>query len=148
MTPVRLLLSLPRWLPPLAAAWLFVQPVASPVAGLRAADPERPAAAAPPLPWLTSLRDAQQQALQQNQLLLVKFETTWCGWCRKLDDEMQQPKPREAASSPSAPVPAKASTTCQPPRSWPSQLNRVSRTRSGVGRSPGTWGTGSLVRFH
>ena len=36
----------------------------------------------------------------------------------------------------------------QPVRSWPSQLNRVSRTRSGVGRRPGLSDTLSLVRFH
>jgi hypothetical protein len=33
-------------------------------------------------------------------------------------------------------------------RSWPSQLNKVSRTRSGVGRRPGRSATGSLLRFH
>ena len=56
--------------------------------------------------------------------------------------------PREAASKPSAPVPAKASKQCAPCTSEPNQLNRVSRTRSGVGRKPGWVGTGSLLRFH
>ena len=36
----------------------------------------------------------------------------------------------------------------QPVRSCPSQLNRVSRTRLGVGRRPSWAGTGSLERFH
>ena len=48
--------------------------------------------------------------------------------------------PRDAASKPSAPVPANASTQCQPLRSCPSQLKSVSRTRSGVGRNPGCAG--------
>ena len=56
--------------------------------------------------------------------------------------------PREAASKPSAPVPANASMQRQPSRSWPSQLNSVSRTRSGVGLRPGLSRTGSFVRFH
>ena len=59
-----------------------------------------------------------------------------------------QVAPREAASKPSTPVPANASIQRQPVRSWPSQLNSVSRTRSGVGRRPGRSGTLSRVRFH
>ena len=56
--------------------------------------------------------------------------------------------PRDAASKPSAPVPAKASTQRQSVRSWPNQLNKVSRTRSGVGRNPGLSMTLILLRFH
>jgi hypothetical protein len=63
--------------------------------------------------------------------------------------------PREAASRPRAPVPANASTQCQPGNSPPpapamlaSQLNSVSRTRSGVGRRPGLSATERRVRFH
>ena len=48
--------------------------------------------------------------------------------------------PREAASSESAPEPAYRSRQRRPVRSCPSQLNSVSRTRSGVGRRPGTAG--------
>jgi hypothetical protein len=33
---------------------------------------------------------------------------------------------------------------CQPVRSCPNQLNKVSRTRSGVGRKPGLLATGNL----
>jgi len=56
--------------------------------------------------------------------------------------------PRDAASKPSAPLPANASRQRQPSRSCPSQLNSVSRTLSGVGRKPGRSATGSLLRFH
>src|SRR5229473_4982432 len=41
--------------------------------------------------------------------------------------------PRESASKPRAPLPAKRSRHAMPVRSRPSQLNSVSRTRSGVG---------------
>ena len=53
--------------------------------------------------------------------------------------------PRDAASKPSAPVPANASRQRQPLRSCPSQLNSVSRTRSIVGRSPGFVGDRQLA---
>src|SRR5438105_10400046 len=43
--------------------------------------------------------------------------------------------PRDSASNPSAPLPAKRSRHARPSRRWPSQLKSVSRTRSGVGRS-------------
>src|SRR5690606_3563043 len=63
--------------------------------------------------------------------------------------------PREAASKPSAPVPANASRQRQPgsapppaPARLASQLNSVSRTRSGVGRRPGRSATARRVRFH
>src|SRR5690606_35806165 len=56
--------------------------------------------------------------------------------------------PREAASKPRTPVPAKSSRQSQPVRSWPSQLKSDSRTRSGVGRRPSSAGTGSFERFH
>ncbi len=55
--------------------------------------------------------------------------------------------PRDAASRPRAPEPANASSTRQPDRSWPSQLKSVSRTQSGVGRSPGRASTRNRVRF-
>ena len=42
--------------------------------------------------------------------------------------------PRESASIASAPLPAKRSRQSRPSSHWPSQLNSVSRTRSGVGR--------------
>jgi hypothetical protein len=55
--------------------------------------------------------------------------------------------PREAASKPSAPLPANRSRQRWPSSRWPSQLNSVSRTRSGVGRRPSRSSTGSGVRF-
>jgi uncharacterized protein YcbX len=60
--------------------------------------------------------------------------------------------PRLAASKPSAPLPANRSRQRTWPQVWSSrcssQLNTVSRTRSGVGRSPSASSTGSGVRFH
>ena len=53
-----------------------------------------------------------------------------------------------APAADAAPVPAKRSTQAWPSRSWPSQLNSVSRTRSGVGRSPGTAVTSSRRERH
>src|SRR5256885_2441183 len=50
--------------------------------------------------------------------------------------------PRESASKPRAPLPAKRSRQAMPVRSCPSQLNSVSRTRSGVGlksAASGNW---------
>ncbi|CAM2182673.1 hypothetical protein PSAC2689_40478 [Paraburkholderia sacchari] len=55
--------------------------------------------------------------------------------------------PRDAASKPSAPLPANRSRQRWPSRRWPSQLKSVSRTRSGVGRRPSRSSTGSGVRF-
>src|SRR3954471_16177070 len=49
--------------------------------------------------------------------------------------------PREAASNPSAPLPAKRSRQLFSSSVWPSQLNSVSRTRSGVGRRSPRSGT-------
>src|SRR5271167_904245 len=56
--------------------------------------------------------------------------------------------PRDRASNESAPLPANGSSVVRPVRSWPSQLNSVSRTRSGVGRSAGRSGNPSLRPRH
>ena len=48
--------------------------------------------------------------------------------------------PRDSASSPSAPLPANRSRQRLPSTTGASQLKRVSRTRSGVGRMPGCRG--------
>ncbi|SEH06028.1 Uncharacterised protein [Candidatus Venteria ishoeyi] len=56
--------------------------------------------------------------------------------------------PREAASRPNAPLPAKASRQTAPGRLGINQLNKVSRRRSGVGRNPGSLGTASLRPRH
>jgi len=44
--------------------------------------------------------------------------------------------PRDSASRPSTPLPAKQSSTTAPGHTGASQLNSVSRIRSGVGRKP------------
>src|SRR5699024_8235670 len=56
--------------------------------------------------------------------------------------------PRDNASRNSAPLPVKASSTRAPWIVGASQLNSVSRTRSGVGRKPGASGTVSLRERH
>ena len=56
--------------------------------------------------------------------------------------------PRDNASNPSAPLPANRSRTREPGSIGCNQLNRVSRTRSGVGRKPGRSSTGSRVPRH
>src|SRR5512134_981998 len=48
--------------------------------------------------------------------------------------------PRDSASKPRAPEPAKRSRQRLPARSWPSQLKSRSRTKSGVGRRPAAAG--------
>ena len=38
------------------------------------------------LTWLTNVPQAQQQAKDQNKLVLMDFTgSDWCGWCKKLD---------------------------------------------------------------
>ncbi len=87
-------------------------------------------------------RRVDEHQVQAGRCALAQLRAASCSTMHTLA------APREAASSPSAPVPEKASRQRQPDKSWPSQLNRVSRTRSGVGRRPGKWGTGRRVRFH
>lgn len=55
--------------------------------------------------------------------------------------------PREAASKPSAPLPAKRSRQRAPNIPEPNQLKSVSLTRPGVGRNPDTAGTINRRRF-
>src|SRR5690606_29040742 len=56
--------------------------------------------------------------------------------------------PRDSASRPSAPLPAKRSTTRAPANTGASQLKSVSRTRSGVGRRSGRLGNSSRRPRH
>src|SRR3954471_4665335 len=56
--------------------------------------------------------------------------------------------PRESASKPSAPLPAKRSRHARSSRRWPSQLKSVSRTRSGVGRSAAAAGNFTMRLRH
>src|SRR5690606_38213244 len=59
-----------------------------------------------------------------------------CFTCRDRSTKVTDAAPRDRASSPNAPLPAKRSRQRAPAITGISQLNRVSRTRSGVGRNP------------
>ena len=50
--------------------------------------------------WLTSLDQAQKEALAKNRLLLMDFTgSDWCGWCIMLDKEVfSKPEFKEYAS--------------------------------------------------
>jgi len=37
--------------------------------------------------WLTDLNAAQTIALQQSKPIMIDFYTSWCGWCKKLDED-------------------------------------------------------------
>jgi len=39
--------------------------------------------------WMTDLPAAQVQAKKENKLVLINFTgSDWCGWCKKLQDEV------------------------------------------------------------
>ena len=65
-----------------------------------------------------------------------------------LSTKRQLLAPRDSASNPKAPEPANRSTHDAPLMAGVSQLNRVSRTRSDVGRRPSQSDTGSLRPRH
>lgn len=48
--------------------------------------------------WLISLDDGYAEARQFNRPILVRAGATWCGWCRKLSDEIKKPSVQEALS--------------------------------------------------
>ena len=56
---------------------------------------------------------------------------------RFFSTKVTAPAPREAASSPKAPLPAKRSKQRKPSKRCPKQLNKDSRTRSPLGRKDG-----------
>lgn len=60
--------------------------------------------------------------------------------------KQQWAAPRDKASMPNTPVPANKSRQRAPGSRGASQLNKVSRTRSPVGRRPGASGTGICRR--
>ncbi|MBK8270163.1 MAG: HEAT repeat domain-containing protein, partial [Planctomycetes bacterium] len=46
------------------------------------------------LEWLTQLADAKSDADKSRQLILVRAGAKWCGWCTKLDKEMEKKEAR------------------------------------------------------
>lgn len=38
------------------------------------------------------LKDALKVAKAQNKKVFIKFSASWCGWCHKMDDSMNDPK--------------------------------------------------------
>ena len=48
--------------------------------------------AAKPLPWFGSLVEGYANALRKQEPILVKVGASWCGWCKKLDEELAKPK--------------------------------------------------------
>jgi len=43
-------------------------------------------------PWLTTLEDATDEARRLRQPIFVEFGAKWCGWCRKLEEELRKPE--------------------------------------------------------
>jgi len=86
---------------------------------------------------------------RQSPPTALGFFSSWATEAASCSTRVTAAAPREAASNPSAPVPANTSRRRQH-RQGPGRagVNGVSRTRSGVGRKPGLSATGSLVRFH
>jgi HEAT repeat protein/thiol-disulfide isomerase/thioredoxin len=77
-------------LPPLAQA--ASQPAAEPDALPATAPGSRPATLpTDPLTWHTKLQDGIDEAQRTGKPILVDFGAAWCGWCRKLDEEIKKP---------------------------------------------------------
>lgn len=54
--------------------------------------PEGAAVAAPrPLTWHKSLAPALEESRRRSTSILVKVGADWCGWCKRLDKEMESP---------------------------------------------------------
>lgn len=49
--------------------------------------------------WLPGLEQGQAEARRQNRALLVRAGATWCGWCRKLEEELTKPATQKALSN-------------------------------------------------
>ena len=42
------------------------------------------------IPWVKSFADAQAQAKKTHKFIMVDFYTDWCGWCKKMENEILQ----------------------------------------------------------
>lgn len=47
-----------------------------------------PAGARDGIQWTASLDSARTQAARENKPIMIGFYADWCGWCRKLDNEV------------------------------------------------------------
>ena len=64
-----------------------------------AARPLAAAASSPTLVWVDDYDKALAQAKKEKRLVLVDFQTSWCGWCRRLEaDVFSQASFQTAAS--------------------------------------------------
>ncbi len=67
--------------------------------GPEAASPSTPAATTKEQGrWLSSLEDGRQEARKQSRPILVRAGATWCGWCRKLEEEIKKPAVQKSLS--------------------------------------------------
>jgi len=83
-------------------------------------------------PWISSITPSAGEDCNRAKLLF-KLACAFLSFSNRTT----RAAPLEAASKPKAPVPAKRSIQRNPDKSCPSQLNKVSRMRSVVGRKPG-----------
>ncbi len=49
--------------------------------------------------WLTNLNEGYAEARRSNRPIVVRVGATWCGWCRKLNDELKDSSVQESLSS-------------------------------------------------
>src|SRR5699024_8877588 len=41
------------------------------------------------------MKEAEQQAVAQNKKIFVLFHASWCGWCKRMDKEMNTPQTKD-----------------------------------------------------